>query len=132
MKFKLIAMKKIMSQLQTFSVMALLCNTSCSIKPITIPERVLISKSEVDQSSIFDSNGDGKPDVERWYRGSNIAYEKLDLDYDGYWDYQGRRNSGGSFDIYIKYPTKKYSVISHHVFYATEFHSVDVIILARP
>lgn len=93
--------------------------------------RTILGKSEEDQSSVIDTNGDKIPDIERWYRGSQIAFEKIDMDYDGFWDFQGRRHSDGTFTINCKYPPKKYSVKSHHVFYATRDHPVEVTILAH-
>ena len=92
---------------------------------------MLLARSEVDQSSILDSNGDGIEDVERWYRGSSIVYEKLDENFDGYWDTQGRRHIDGTFTVLIRYPNKTYAVNKHHIFYATDEHPQDVVILAR-
>ena len=43
--------------------------------------RDLLSKSELDQTSIFDTNNDKIPDIERYYVGSGIAFEKTDLDF---------------------------------------------------
>jgi hypothetical protein len=104
---------------------------SCAPTNTWSSNRVVLGKSEEDQSSVIDTNGDKVPDIERWYRGSQIAFEKIDNDYDGFWDSQGRRHSDGSFEIYCKYPQRKYSVKSHHIFYATRDHPVDVTILAR-
>lgn len=104
---------------------------SCSISNNKDLTRSLLARSELDQSSIWDTNGDGIEDVERWYRGSSIVYEKLDDNFDGYWDVQGRRHADGSFAVLIKYPNKSYSVNSHYVFYATKEHPRDVSILAR-
>jgi hypothetical protein len=96
-----------------------------------ISNRVVLSSSAIDQSSLIDTNNDKKTDIERWYRGSQIAFEKIDEDYDGYWDKQGRRHSDGSFDVHYIYPKKKYSVKSHHIFYASRDHPENVTILAR-
>ena len=104
---------------------------SCSENNNLLSNRVYLGSSSIDQSSVIDTNHDAIPDIERWYRGSQIAFEKIDLDYDGYWDVQGRRHSDGSFDTYIRYPKRKYSVYGHHVFYANSDHPVDVKIIAR-
>ena len=111
----------------------IICNAiSCVTKQDYLNGRTLIARSEDDQSSIFDSNGDGSPDIERWYRGSGITFEKLDTDFNGYWDVQGERYPSGKFRTHIIYPKNKYSVIYHHIFHATEFYPVDKTILARP
>ncbi|MEO7100932.1 MAG: hypothetical protein ABI162_16365 [Luteolibacter sp.] len=114
-----------------FVIFSFCIYASCAPTRIWSSGRVILAKSETDQSCIIDTNGDQVPDVERWYRGSQIAYEKIDNDYDGYWDVQGRRRSDGAFDIYYNYPERKYRVMSHHIFYATKEHPVDVTILAR-
>ena len=94
-------------------------------------KRVILANSEIDQSTIFDSNDDKIADIERWYRGSGITFEKVDYDFDGYWDFQGERYPSGDFEIFIKYPPKKYSVKKHHTFYATKAYALDKEILVR-
>ena len=104
---------------------------SCATKHNDLSSRVVLAESAVDQSSAIDTNGDKIPDIERWYRGSQIVFEKIDTDHDGFWDIQGRRHSDDSFSVYIDYPKGKYSVKNHHMFYATSDHPKDITILAR-
>lgn len=112
-------------------IVFLITCTSCVSTSTWDSNRVILGKSNEDQSSVIDTNSDGVPDVERWYRGSQIAFEKLDTDYDGFWDTQGRRHSDGTYEIYLEYPRHNYSVKSHHIFYATKDHPADISILAR-
>lgn len=103
--------------------------TSCQNFQEMEEKRSLLGNSESDQSTVWDSNGDGLPDVERWYRGSGVVYEKLDTDFDGYWDMQGQRKRSGSFvpDTEIRYPSRKYSTARHHVFYKKDGESLAVM-----
>ena len=76
----------------------------------TLNERndFLLAKSEIDQSSILDRNRDGRPDVARWYKGSGFAFEKIDSDYDGFWDWVVGKNAAGEVvSQYIKYQDKE-------------------------
>lgn len=71
----------------------------------------LLAKSEEDQSSVWDRNGDGRPDVVRWYRGSGYAYEKIDSDFDGYWNAVVGKNAIGKVVTNVRiYGDEKVSV----------------------
>jgi len=103
----------------------------CATADSESPPRTLLTKSGIDYSSLWDSNNDGKADIERWYRGSGIVFEKYDLDFDGYWDVQARKHNNGEIEKLYDFPKGKYSVKSHHIFYASPTHSIDVTTLAR-
>jgi hypothetical protein len=102
-------------------IIAFVITTSCS--PVTIQHqseaRKLLAKSDNDQTSIWDTNSDNNPDIQRWYRGSGIVYEKIDIDFDGFWDIQAQIFNNGNRHIDINYPHKKYSVENHFEFYPT-------------
>lgn len=71
-------------------------------------------------TALWDTNGDGRADVLRWQKGDSEIYEKLDTDYDGYWNLERVRRRDGSSFTRLFYPEKAYGTASHHRFFPLE------------
>lgn len=73
-------------------------------------DRLLMGSRE-DETSLWDRNRDGRPDVLRWYRGSGYAYEKIDSDFDGYWNaVVGKDTTGKVVTMVATYGEKEVSI----------------------
>lgn len=95
---------------------------SCATRmdPDHVKKGVSLGPTAQPHTTLWDTNGDGKPDVLRWQKGTSQTFEKLDTDYDGYWEMEGTRQPDGGFFTRLTYPVKSYGVTTHHRFFPLE------------